>query len=312
MALTGNPIDLYQRKYSDLILHELQQQGSVLEGCVSIEPAMGERTYINRIGASDTAAEVTSRFADIVPDMASFERRFITPRTISDAKFVDHTDLVRGSNPTSDIVKAVVMGMGRKKDALIFSAFGSAASREVAGVAGTVSFTSGNTIAVDDNTFAASTLSGNTGLHEGKLSAAINILEGNYVSAADEDIFVIGTSLQLTKLVTRLESLGELRRDMLGDNSLKIPGLFESLGNYRGLKFIKYEPLKDAANLVSSNQYVYVMAKSAIKLGIWNEASVKLTVREDKQGFPVQIYAMMDIGAVRMDEAKIVRLICTV
>lgn len=313
MAITGNQVDLYQRKYSDLIEHELQQKGSVLEAVVTQEAGvMGERMYINRIGASDTAAEHTQRWADVEPSESTFERRYLTPINVHDAKFVDELDLVRGANPTSQVVQQVVMGMGRQKDRIIFNAFGGSAAREVAGASSAATFLSANTIAVNDNGFGTAYTTDTTPLHEGKLNKAVQLLSSQYVNANDSEIFVVGSANQLTRLRARLVQVGYGRKDYMDKAPLTIPGLDMSLDGYLGLRFVIYNGLADAANLTGGDEYVYVMAKDAIRTGVWKELSVKVTPREDKVGTPIQIAAYMSMGAVRMDENKIVRIVCDI
>src|SRR5690349_8222576 len=269
MALTGTPVDLYQRKYLDAITHELQQKGSVLRGIVNNVAGEGSSLSIQRIGASDNASEVSSRWAPIEPEAATFERRLITPKTISQEMFVDHLDLIRGADPTSDIVKAITMSLGRQLDKIIYSAMSGSAVRELDGSSGTVAFDSNNTIAVNDTTFATAAVTVNS-LHEGKIKLALKKLAEAYVDMNDE-IFVIGTAAQFLFLETRLESLGQLRRDMLGNTPLAMPGVVNKLTGYQGLTFIQYQPLADAENLTSSNEYVYIFPRSAITLGVWGD-----------------------------------------
>ncbi len=312
MALAGNELDLYVRKYTDMIEHELQQHGSVLENAVTLESGvMGERTYFNRIGAVDSIEELSSRFDPITLDQASFERRFVTPQTLHKALGLDKLDLIRmAGSPQSDIVTAMVDGMGRKKDSVLLAAFGASALREVAGSSSNIAFTAGNTIAQDTNTYTS--LTSDTALHEGKLQLAIRILQGNHVDMGRDEVFVIATAKQLANLRNRVLTLGYGRKDFFNKTPLTIPGLDQGLDGLFGCRFIAFEQLADTDQLVGGDEYAYVLVRSAVKLGVWEPLSVRVSEREDLKGAPLQMVTRMSLGAVRMDEKKIVRIECDV
>jgi len=311
MALTGTPVDLHIRKYKDVIEHELQQKGSVLSALMTQTKGEGTSLSISRMGAIDNAIEVTARWSLIEPDAATFERRIVSPVSISSSSFVDHLDLIRGIDPTSQVVSAISLGLGRKKDALLYAAMSGLAARELDGIPGTVAFDSNNTIAVNSVANASATVVDN-GLHEGKIKTALNILAMNFVDLDNDEIVVVGTASQFTKLETRLESLGQLRRDFMDKTPLAQPGLARVLTGYKGLKFIQYQALADAGNLTGGDEYVYIFPKSAMTLATWNEPKVTVEAQTNRHGHPWLINAMMDLGAVRMDEKKMVRVICDI
>lgn len=313
MSLLGNSTDLYVRKYSDVITAELQQVGSRLENTVMIEAEdMAERKSFRRGGAIEAPLEINARFTPITMGQATYENRIVSPVTIAKVVGIDDLDLKRGANPTSFVVEQVVNSMLRQKDAVIFNAFGASAAVERAGSTTTQAFLSGNTIAVNDNSFPGriTAVSGNTGLTEAKLRNALQLLMTNYVSPSDEEVFVIASAKQIANLQADITALGQSRVDFLSTTPLKIRGLVPSLDGYMGLHFIQYEGLADAANLSGGNQYAYVYSKSAVQLGMWGGLRVDVSPNKAMYGFPLQVYADMTLGAVRMDEKKMVRILC--
>lgn len=313
MALTGNELDLYVKQYTDSIEHVLQQKGSRLEQLVTVEPGvMGERRYFNRIDAAPNPTEHTTRFAPIEPAQMNFERRAVTPITIQEAQWVDHFDLVRmGSTPIPEIVEAVAMSMARQRDRVILNALGGTALREVAGAASNATFDSNNTISVSTNTYVYDSTTGDTGLNEGKLTNAIKKLQEAHVDLS-EGISVIASAKQLTELRTRMAKLGVARNDFVNKAGMTMRGADESVNGFLGLNYIHYEELADSAQLTSGDEYVYVFPKSAIKLGVWEPLRIDVSERTEYQGYPMRVYAMETLGAVRMDEAKVVRIVCNV
>ncbi len=311
--LTGGEQSIYVRKYTDLFEHVLQQQGSVLANTITIESGvMGERTYFNRIGSVDDIVEHTTRFDPVTLGTHTFERRFITPKILVKYEGLDKFDLIRySSSPESDIVKSMTLAMGRHKDKHILAALGGTANREVDGSSSNVTFDSNNTIAVNTNTYAETTLTGDTALHEGKILQAMRKLQQAQVDVGREQVFVVGSAKQLLNLRSRLNTLGKSRQDFMGTTPMRIPGLDASLTGLYGLTFIHLEMLADADQVDANlDEYVYVFAKSAVKMGIFSPFEVRVNERVDLVKNPIQLMVSETIGCVRMDEAKVVRIAC--
>lgn len=310
--LTGTERDLYVRKYADAIDVALRQSGGLLSQTVTVEPGvMGERTYFKRFGDVTGATEHTTRGENIDFDRINAEVRYVTPKIIDKGVQIDKFDLVRmsgGVNP--QIVEAVVNELRRKEDKIILAAMGGSAPREIDGSSSAASFDSNHTIAVNDNSNAASTLSGDTMLHEGKILTALNLLQSKHVDLASEDVFIIGSSKQLTALRTRLNTLGWSRNDFVGREPLLLRGGVPALQGFNGCNFIHFETLADTDQLTSGDEYVYVTTRPAVRLGRWDAVEVSIDKDMDKRGHPDRVYAMETIGAVRMDESRIVRLTC--
>lgn len=298
MALGGSYQDLYIRQYTDMIEHELQQKGSLLRPFVTMEKVSGERTYFNKIGKL-SSYQRTGRLEDVQLNDQSMERRFVSPIHIEAAYAIDSMDLDRYlRSPQPELSEALAMELGRQMDTIIANAMAGTAARELNGAMSNVAFDTTNfSIAVNSNLFAGSTMSGDTGLHEGKIIQARQKMETAYSIAPNEELVVLAPAKQIAGMRSR---------------SFSQQGAAFFAGNpyVDNLLNVQYVPFEGFGVDGSSDQIAYVMPKSAIKLGIWQDIKFSAAPRVDKAGDPLQVKANMALGAVRMFEEKIVRVLC--
>lgn len=310
MALTGSYGDLYVRQYKDMIEHELQQRGSVLRPLVQVESVMGERTYFPKLGKA-SSYEVTGRNQDVEIQAQTNERRLVTPKMIEAAFQIEALDMLRyQSSPQPELVDALVMELGRQIDLQIITALAGSAGRELDGSTSNASFDSNNTIAVNTNTFgskdlAGLSLTGDTGLHEGKLQKSLQLLQTGYALSPGDEIFVLAPAMQLAGLRSRVVSVPGLF--FKGMPKLDLPMADQSLDGLLGMRFIQYE---NTGVDSSSDQYVYIFVRKALKFGVWKDVEVNVTQLHDKKGSPIQIKASVAVGAVRMWEEAAIRALC--
>jgi hypothetical protein len=66
---------------------------------------------------------------------------------------------------------------------------------------------------------------------------------------------------------------------------------------------VPYEPV----TFTSSTYYLYAWAKTGVSLGIGADIKTRLTERDDKS-YAVQPYCSMSLGAVRVEEEKVVEV----
>ncbi len=313
MALTGSFGDLYVKQYRDMIEHELQQKGSVLRGVFNIESVTSSaETWFPKIGAV-SSYEVTGRNQDIDLEDQTNERRGLTPTLIESSKQIDAIDLARyARSPQPELVEAMARELGRQMDVSIMTALAGSALRELDGSTSNATFDSNNTIAVSTNTFgsvdpAGLSLTGDTGLHEGKILQAINKLQAAYALQPGDRPIIIAPSIQLTGLKSRVFSgntAGQFQKDT---PNVHIPMADRALSGYLGCEFIQYETTGIDG---SSDQYVYIVLPQALKFAIYEDVSFRSKVREEKKGNPILMKANMRIGAVRMWEEAVVRVLC--
>jgi len=189
-------------------------------------------------------------------------------------------------DPTSQYSVAALAAMNRAKDSVIISALGGSARSTKAGT-GSVALPSGQKIA-----------HGGAGLTLAKLTQAKQLLDEAEVDE-DEPRFCVITAEQLNNLlnVTEVKSADY--------NSVKALVKGE-IDTYLGFKFIRSERLPKA----STTRYCYAYAKTGVQLGIGQDVKARISERADKN-YAVQVYAAMSLGAVRVEEARVVEIACT-
>ncbi len=312
MAITGDERDRAKRVFKDGVTHELQQETSLLRGVVTIVGMSTERVSFDRMAKTASAAEITEAFAPRTLARVAYERRYVVPTSIESVYSTPFLDIIKmAEDPKSDIVRAAGMELGRRMDAVIYTAFGASANREVNGSASNIAFDSANTILVNSNTYGrdatGAALTGDTGLHTGKLKQAKKILAANHVDLSRTELFVVANAKQLTNLLDSIDATGRSRVDFMSKTPLMMPGLELALDGYLSMRFISYEDVGLDAN---SDEYVYVLTRDAVKLGIWKDVHVEIDKWVHIQGSPDAVVTGMTIGSVRVDEAQIVRIAC--
>ena len=75
---------------------------------------------------------------------------------------------------------------------------------------------------------------------------------------------------------------------------------------FMGFKFIMTNRLSIDSNDIRS---CFAWAEDGITLGIGKDISARIDERADK-GYATQVYYCMSIGAVRMEENKVVKIFC--
>lgn len=313
MAVTGNQLDLYVRKYGSMIEHAFQTKGGILRNLVTLEGGlMGERNYFNKIGQFDGATEQTDRFGDLQIIEANFERRFITPRTFDSATALSELDLIRyADSPQADIVLEMAKDIGRKEDDFIIKLMDASALREVAGASSNAAFdTTNQRVAVSSVAF-SDVSAGNVMLHEGKIMSAIQILQANGVDVNRDEVYVIASAKQLTNLKFRLMTKGYATINNLNNKPMTIPGMDTALDGFHGLRFIQVEQLANSDNLSGSYEKVYVFAKSALKVGFYQDLNVRIFEDLKKRDNPIVLKALETMGGVRMHDEALVQILCT-
>jgi hypothetical protein len=210
--------------------------------------------------------------------------------TMSDyeyADLIDDQDKVRLLvDPTSTYARAAAAAMSRAMDdVIIAAAFGTS----LTGKDGTTStpFDSNNSIAV-----------GASGLTLAKLLEAKEILDSNDVDPSIPR-YIACSPKQISDLLNDDEvtsaDFNTVRALVKGE-----------LDTYVGFKFITTNRLPlDGSN----DRRVFAWAMDGIKLAIGKEPSARIDERADKS-YATQVYYCMSVGATRMEEAKVVEIIC--
>ncbi len=285
----------FSEGYHHAVELNLQQKGSKLEKSVRCEIQNVERYFYDRIGPTE-AVDVTTRHGDTPLIEIRFDRRAVTLTSSDWGDLIDRADQVKMLNdPTSAYALNAAYALGRKKDQrIIEAALGSAFTGRNG--QDEVTFPSSQVIEADwreDNG------SGNTGLTLDKLRMAREMLDDADVDDMEEQ-FVILTAKQMSNLLRSTEitsaDYNTVRALMNGH-----------VDNFLGFKFIRVSSL-----LMPVEQDIrscLVWAKSGMLMATSGEVAADISIRKDKRN-AVQVYASLDVGAARMDEKKVIKILC--
>jgi hypothetical protein len=280
----------FVEQYSSNVSMLSQQMGSKLRGSVDVENINGKNAFFDQVGV--TAAQLrTSRHGDTPQIDTPHSRRRLSLADYEWADLVDDVDKVRMLvDPTSSYAKAAAAAMNRAMDDVIITAFNASASTGVAGGSSTALPSSQKTATSDQS----------DGLTIAKLLAAKKILDNNDVDPSLKRYIVCGPQ-QISDLLGTTQ--------VTSSDFATVKALAEgSVNSFLGFDFIMSTRLnKDATN--TTDRLVFAYTEDAIKLGIGKDISAKISERADKS-YSTQVYYCMSLGAVRMEEKKVVQIPC--
>ena len=276
--------EAFRQAFGDNFMHLAQQKLSRLESCVTIEAGIaGMSKSINRLGQRSAQRRLT-RHGDTPLNDQPHSTRFVDLYDWEDGDMVDDQDKVRTLiDPTSDYVNAMVAGMNRAKDDVIIAAI------------------NGNSRSSTGNIVLPSTqkiLVGGQGLTKAKIIQTKKIFRTNEADEeAGEELYFGYSATALSDVLTdtQLTSADYLAVQMLQNGTMK--------GRWMGFTWVPSERFAK----VSTTRFLQAWAKSGVVLG--KGADVTTRVGEDPgKGFNVRIYAKQSIGAVRVEEEKVVEV----
>ena len=280
----------FVEQYSSNVTMLSQQMGSKLRGSVDVETINGKNAFFDQVGV--TAAQIrTSRHGDTPQIDTPHSRRRLSLADYEWADLVDDVDKVRMLvDPTSSYAKAAAAAMNRSIDDVIITAMNASASTGVAGGTSTALPSSQKTATSDQS----------DGLTIAKLLSAKKIMDDNDVDPSLKRYIVCGPQ-QISDL------LGTTSVTSADFNTVRALSTGE-VNSFLGFEFIMSTRLnKDATN--TTDRLVFAYTEDAIKLGMGKDISAKISERADKS-YSTQVYYCMSLGAVRMEEKKVVQIPC--
>jgi hypothetical protein len=279
----------FVQQYSTNVQLLLQQRGSRLRDCVTVGSYTGKAAKaVEQIGEV-TAQARTSRHADTPLISTPHDARWVHPTDYEWADMIDDQDKLRMLiDPTSPYAMNGAYALGRAMDSLIITAALGTALTGENGSTSTAFDTPNQQIAV-----------GGTGLTIAKLRAAKKILMTNEVDVENDPLYIAVTATQLDEL------LGTTEVTSADFNTVKalVQGTVDS---FMGFKFIHTELLGVDG---SGDRRCIAWAKSGLHLGMWNDINTKISERADKS-YATQVYVKGTFGATRVEEGKVVEIIC--
>ena len=279
----------FVQQYSTNVQLLLQQRGSRLRDCVTVGSYTGKAAKaVEQIGEV-TAQARTSRHADTPLISTPHDARWVHPTDYEWADMIDDQDKLRMLiDPTSPYAMNGAYALGRAMDSLIITAALGTALTGENGSTSTPFDTANQQIAV-----------GAAGLTVAKLRTAKKKLMANEVDVENDPLYCAVTAVQLDNL------LGTTEVTSSDYNTVKalVSG---SVDTFMGFKFIHTELLGLDG---SSDRRCIAWAKSGLHLGIWNDITTKISERADKS-YATQVYVKGTFGATRVEEGKVVEVLC--
>jgi len=270
----------------------LQQQGSILKDCVRNEPQASEEQFWDQIGAT-TSVEVFTKNPDSPQVDTPHARRRVTMRKFHTGDFLDSFEKAQALvDPTNIYVQNFVDALSRDRDDVIINAFFADAFTGKAGATTTV-FPAGNIIPVN---FGGTDI----GLTIEKLIEAQRLLLSFQNQKGRQPWYIAITSRQLSDLLnnTKVQSAdyNSIKALVAGD-----------VDTFMGFKF----KLTERLTLSATHQAVPVWVKDGVLHATGIEITTRVAEREDKS-FNWYAYARAMFGATRMQEGKVLQILCDV
>lgn len=298
------------KQFSSNVWHLSQQKGSRLRGLVRTESLNGEEGFFDYYGPV-VAQQKIGRHSDTTYQETEHGRRRVTMNDFFWADLVDKEDKLRLiHDPESQYAKAAMMAMGRKMDDIIIEA---ALGVGYSGKEGAtpVSVPNSQKIGAFDG-------SASSGLNIRTLRAIKKKFHQNEVDM--EPLYIVCQAEQIDNL------LGETEITSSDYNTVKALVNGE-VDTFMGFKFIRLERLNttaaaitnfDAATgqigsgadtIASGSRRCFAMAGSGLLLALGADVKGRIDELPQKH-YSKQVYASMSMGATRLEESKVVEIIC--
>ena len=270
----------------------VQQKGSTIRNAVRLETVVGEEAYFDQL-ASTAAQKKTTRNSDTPLIKSEHKRRRVTMYDYEWADLIDKEDKLKMLiDPQSDYAINAAWALGRAIDDAIIDAFGNTAYAGKAGATAT--------------TFPAahSVTRGATGMSLQKLLDAKELLDLHDIDQ-NEQKYVIITAAQLADLlnITQVQSAdyNSIRALVRGE-----------VDTFLGFKFIICNRLAslNGGTVAANGRACYMFTRSGLLLALSKDINTQISQRADKS-YATQVYAAMSIGAVRMEEEKVIQIMCS-
>lgn len=278
----------FVQDYRSTVQLLLQQRGSKLRGAVTTGTYTGKAAKVVEQIGQVAAQRRTTRHADTPLISTPHDARWVTPKDYEWADLIDDVDKLRMIiDPTSPYALNGALALGRAMDDEIITAFFGTALTGEDGDTST-SFDSGQQI-----------VSGSTGLTIAKLRAAKKLFLENEVDLDMDSLYLAFTADQHDDLLSETQaiSLDYNTKPVLVDGRIT---------SFMGFNFINIERLGvDGA----SARRCPAWAKSGVHLGLWDDVKTSIDKRADKSN-STQVYVKGTFGATRIEEGKVVEILC--
>lgn len=299
----------FVKQFSSNVFHLSQQKGSRFAPFVRNESQKAESAFWDRIGAA-TAQLKTSRHMETPQIDTPHSRRRVTLEDYVYADLIDSADLEKMlMDPTSPYVQAAMWALGRAKDDVVIAAISGTA---YTGVDGGTSTVLGNGQKIGSVSAGAA-----ANLNVQALRRAKRILD-----AADVDPSIPRYCAVNASALENLLSQTEVTSSDYNVVKALVQG---EVDTFMGFKFVQSQRLATQASALSFDlttgaagsgsgaalgyKKILCWAQDGVLLSTGMEIKTRVGERADKN-YSNQIFAEMGVGAVRMEEEKVVEILC--
>lgn len=299
--------EAFVQQFGANVFHLSQQKGSRLKGAVRNENQTGESAFYDRIGKV-AAVKKAGRHSSTPQLDTPHSRRMVTLEDYEWADLIDKEDKIRMLNdPASEYVMAAMWAMGRSiDDEIIAASVGNAYS----GQKGTTPVAHPNS-----QKYAANNGSALSNLNVRTLRAVKKIMDAAEVEGSR---YMAVTASQLEAL------LGQTEVTSSDYNSVKALVQGE-VNTFLGFNFIHTERIGTQSAALSGSpttgavgsgsslvgcRKCFAWAQDGLLLATGANITSRISERDDKS-YSMQAYASMSVGATRMEEEKVIEVLCT-
>lgn len=273
----------FVNQFSDNVMLLSQQKMSKLRGAVRVEAFNGEKAFFEQL-APTYMQKRSARHGDTPLIETDHKRRMVIAETFDWADLIDKPDVARTlPDFTNPYLINAAAAAGRQMDDLIVDAIEGTAKTGQDGTTNT-SYDSGMTV--------AKTIGPVTGLNVAKLIAAKAKLDAKDVDPSIPR-YIAPNAIQM----------GHLLNDPKATSAdyAAIKALVQGdIDTFLGFKFIMCNRIKT----VSSANRIPFWAQDGLLLGVNYDVMARVSERDDKN-YSVQAFLSMQMGATRMEEAKV-------
>lgn len=303
----------FVEQFTSNVFHLSQQKGSRLRDKVRNESQKGNTAFYERIGAV-VAQKKVSRHSDTPQVDTPHTRRRVSLEDYEHADLIDKVDRIRILiDPESNYSMAFMWAFGRAIDDEIISA---ADGTAYAGQNGSTSVVFPNSQKVGATDGVSAT---NVNLNVNTLRIVKQVFDENDVDESIMRHFAIGSS-QLKSLLEETEvqsaDFNTIRALVAGE-----------LNTYMGFNFTRIERLLTLASadvfdkdtgrdvgvggdtIAAGSRRCLAWAEDGMLLSIGQDPMGRIQERADKS-FSTQVFMSMSLGATRLEEEKVVQVLC--
>lgn len=276
----------FSQQFGSTVALLSQQRGSVFRNAVRNESVTGEKAFFDQV-SSVSAVKRTTRHSDTPLVEVPHSRRQVVMETYEFADLIDDSDQVATIvDPTSAYAQSAAAAMNRAVDDEIIAA---ATGTSKTGKAGSTS---------TDLAAAHIIAHGSAGLTVAKLLAAKEQLD-----LADVDPSIERHIAVAPQQIKDLLNTTEVKSSDF--NTVKALAQGE-LNSYLGFTF----HMSNRLALSSTTRTCFAWAQDGILLAIGQDQKSRIEERSDKS-FSTQVYYSQTVGSTRMEEDKVVSILCT-